>query len=156
MTDTYINPKKKERNFLLKNVCKTVLTPFHFIFVSFQGTHWFYEIISMLLKGRADYAELTVEATFIDLTPIEQCDSVPSPRIIVSHMPYKYLPLKGMRRVNRIVHVSRNPKDVAVSLYCHLKSSNEFSTEDIEGVPGDWDTFVSKIIDGSFSKFTTG
>lgn len=37
-----------------------------------------------------------------------------------SHLPFRYLP-NAIKRHGRIIHVSRNPKDTAVSLYCMLK-----------------------------------
>lgn len=37
-----------------------------------------------------------------------------------SHLPFRYLP-NEIKRQGRIIHVSRNPKDTAVSLYCMLK-----------------------------------
>ncbi|XP_062616332.1 sulfotransferase 1 family member D1-like [Saccostrea cucullata] len=83
-----------------------------------SGTHWVREIVSMLLRGKAEY---TYEPMYsLDFYESSYLDKLPSPRILQSHLPYRYLP-KELKKHGRIIHVSRNPKDTAVSLYNMIK-----------------------------------
>lgn len=75
----------------------------------------------MLRRGNAEYETKTKEAVFLDFQPPEVVDSIPSPRVLNSHYPCKLIPRGIFQKKNKIVHVIRNPKDVFVSLYYHLK-----------------------------------
>lgn len=83
-----------------------------------SGTHWVREIVSMLLRGKAEYSSDPLHS--IDFYDSSYIEKLPSPRILQSHLPFRYLP-NEIKRQGRIIHVSRNPKDTAVSLYCMLK-----------------------------------
>lgn len=50
-------------------------------------------------------------------------DSLPSPRFIKTHLPFHLLPrqLREGKKKNKIIYVTRNPKDVCVSYYHHYK-----------------------------------
>ena len=54
-------------------------------------------------------------------TPAE-INGAPSPRVLNCHYPLKYLPTQLFEKKTKIVHVYRNPKDVAVSFYYHASS----------------------------------
>ena len=63
-------------------------------------------------------------------------DLLPSPRLLVSHLPYDVIPTgKGDSTTCKYVYIARNPKDVAVSLYHFLLSfeSDSRFTLDILG-----------------------
>nr|XP_022332641.1 estrogen sulfotransferase-like isoform X2 [Crassostrea virginica]XP_022332642.1 estrogen sulfotransferase-like isoform X2 [Crassostrea virginica]XP_022332643.1 estrogen sulfotransferase-like isoform X2 [Crassostrea virginica] len=83
-----------------------------------SGTHWVREIVSMLVRGRAEYASDPLHS--LDFYDSSSIDKLPSPRILQSHLPYRYLP-NDIKKQGKIILVSRNPKDTAVSLYCMLK-----------------------------------
>lgn len=89
------------------------------------GTHWVWEIITMLLKGKAEYHPLTREHVFLDLVDnLSSLDTLPSPRVFNTHMSYRWLPREHFKAGRKVVNIIRNPKDVAVSWYCHWHSSN--------------------------------
>ena len=123
------------------------------LFCLFVGTHWVREIVSMLVRGRAEYASDPLHS--LDFYDSSSIDKLPSPRILQvthwltdclhdvtlstlcasyydvrtcsnisfgfqSHLPYRYLP-NDIKKQGKIILVSRNPKDTAVSLYCMLK-----------------------------------
>ncbi|XP_067929895.1 sulfotransferase 1C2A-like isoform X2 [Watersipora subatra] len=86
-----------------------------------NGTYFVWEIMSMLLKGSADYIETPKQLLVIDLFPVSKIeDTVPSPRVLQSH--YRPDVLIPEFRKNKTVIVIRNPKDVCISLYHHERT----------------------------------
>lgn len=69
------------------------------------GTHWCYEIVAML---RNNSPELTKQS------PLR-----------VSHLLPRYMPRDSIERRCKIIHIYRNPKDVAVSYFNLLKKTKE-------------------------------
>jgi hypothetical protein len=81
----------------------------------------------MLLKNKAEYTKEVKEFSFLEAIPdINIVDKFPSPRALNTHFPYRWLPKQHKENGGKIVHVLRNPKDIIVSLYHHLKNTNEF------------------------------
>ena len=60
------------------------------------------------------------------LTDLKQLDSFDPPRVLNTHLPYRWLPRNHIANGGRIVHVIRNPKDICVSLYEFMKSVQDF------------------------------
>lgn len=76
----------------------------------------------------------------LEILSQEIYDKLPSPRVINTHLHYKYLPLDTRKRQCKIVLCIRNPKDVAVSdfnLHTSLKIYN-FS--------GKWEHYVERFL----------
>lgn len=96
------------------------------IIAAFQkcGTHWVSEMLNMLLSGSTDYAARTKEFNMLefidDLTTLEKMSS---PRLLNSHLYMAHLPEQVMEKKVKLVHLIRNPKDCAVSLYYHIKQN---------------------------------
>ncbi|XP_045175564.1 sulfotransferase 1A1-like [Mercenaria mercenaria] len=86
------------------------------------GTHWVWEILVMLKRGNAEYETKTKEAVFLDFRSPEVVKSIPSPRVLNCHYPCKLAPKEIFQKGIKIVHVMRNPKDVFVSFYHHMKT----------------------------------
>ena len=61
------------------------------------GTHWVHEIISMLLSGKAENVPLTKADAMMECMPEDVLDQQPSPRVLNSHLPRRWLPrqIKG-------------------------------------------------------------
>ena len=58
-----------------------------------SGQHLNFEIISMLLSGKAEYADIGKEATWVDIKPMSDIYSqVPRPRVICTHFGLSWLP----------------------------------------------------------------
>ncbi|CAL1530671.1 unnamed protein product [Lymnaea stagnalis] len=86
------------------------------------GCHWMYEIMQMLTSGRAQLSKQGKElGGMIDLVPDIVLDSLPSPRILNSHLHYDELPKGVKENKTKIVLTVRNPKDTVVSHYNHHK-----------------------------------
>ncbi|KAL3842280.1 hypothetical protein ACJMK2_020311 [Sinanodonta woodiana] len=87
-----------------------------------SGTHWIWEIVSMLRKGKAEYDPKIKETAMLELLSKDQIEALESPRNLNTHFPLRMLPKDLLEKKRKIIHVMRNPKDVAVSLYHHFKS----------------------------------
>ncbi|KAK3773068.1 hypothetical protein RRG08_016172 [Elysia crispata] len=56
---------------------------------------------------------------FLEFSGPELYNSLPSPRILNTHNEFDWLPEKVCTYRNKIIFTTRNPKDVAMSLYNH-------------------------------------
>ncbi|XP_076083684.1 sulfotransferase 1B1-like [Mytilus galloprovincialis] len=117
------------------------------------GTHWVWEIVSMLMKGKADYQrdikeELMIEGK-IDLSSVSRSESS---RILNTHFPYRFLPRKLIENGGKIIHVTRNPKDMYVSLYHHAINSGLFGPK-CENLT--WNQYFSDYVFGEVQFYGT-
>ncbi|KAL3842282.1 hypothetical protein ACJMK2_020313 [Sinanodonta woodiana] len=87
-----------------------------------SGTHWIWEIVSMLRKGKAEYDTKVKETAMLEFISKDQIEALESPRNLNTHFPLRMLPKDLLDKKRKIIHVMRNPKDVAVSMYHHFKS----------------------------------
>ncbi|XP_025090205.1 sulfotransferase 1A3-like isoform X2 [Pomacea canaliculata] len=86
------------------------------------GTHWLWEVLSMLLQGKAQYDNRVKEQLMMEISDLDKLEQTPSPRIFNSHLPFFMLPWKQMKeKKSKVLHVYRNPKDSCVSYYHHMK-----------------------------------
>jgi len=82
------------------------------------GTHWTGAIISKLVAGSVDDGERQeglLEMGFTHMAP-----HIPSPRILGTHLPVRWLPKEVLEKKIKIVLCNRNPKDQIVSMFYHL------------------------------------
>ncbi|XP_067949115.1 sulfotransferase 6B1-like isoform X1 [Watersipora subatra] len=81
-----------------------------------NGTHYMWEVISMLIRSSADYLTLSKNVCQVDFCPMSEIDTVfPSPRVLNTHLRIDLLPEEF--RKQKIVWGLRNPKDAATSFY---------------------------------------
>ena len=89
------------------------------------GTHWFHYATYLLVTGNFGPIPAEDQRPMIEfsLKPshFEDLESHPSPRILTTHLPIPLLPKECLK--GRCIYVYRNPKDVAVSMYFHLKKT---------------------------------
>ncbi|KAL4235901.1 sulfotransferase 1 [Mactra antiquata] len=83
------------------------------------GTHWVWEMTNMLLRQTTDYHQSMKEAQMIELTETSVIDKLDSPRVLNTHLPFDKLPTDMIKRRCKLIYITRNPKDMAVSRYCH-------------------------------------
>ncbi|XP_017782119.1 PREDICTED: sulfotransferase family cytosolic 1B member 1-like [Nicrophorus vespilloides] len=71
---------------------------------------------------------------------IEFVKSRPRPRFIKSHLPWELMPkqIRTFERRPKIIHVARNPKDVCVSYYHHVRFLENYS--------GDFNLYVQLFL----------
>ncbi|XP_033760688.1 amine sulfotransferase-like [Pecten maximus] len=105
-----------------------------------SGTHWISSIASMLRTGTSDYIG---SPHFLDYNEVDFLEKLPSPRILASHMTFDRLPRQVREGKGKVVVVSRNPKDAAVSLYHFLMKINQSAFK------GSWDGFLKFYLDGN-------
>ncbi|XP_046345274.2 sulfotransferase 1E1-like [Haliotis rufescens] len=91
-----------------------------------SGNHWIWEVVQMILKGKAEFATEFMEKFLVDFESLDSPFLMSkSRRILVSHLPRKHVPYSMFQKGIKIIYVVRNPKDVAVSAYNHLSSVTE-------------------------------
>ncbi|OWF39195.1 Sulfotransferase family cytosolic 1B member 1 [Mizuhopecten yessoensis] len=104
------------------------------------GKHWIYEITNTLLTGTMEYMTSYAtsgpsgETTFQDMK---------SPRIIASHFLFKDFPTELGSKKCRVIYITRNMKDSAVSFYSHMRKM-----EDSWGYSGTFDGFLPLFTSG--------
>jgi len=97
------------------------------LFCSFpkSGCHWVWEITRMLLSGTDKLDDVSKEAYFMELHQTKHgsdLDLLPSPRVLNNHHDFVQQPVDMLKKQTKVVLVYRNPKDVAVSYFQHIKS----------------------------------
>ncbi|XP_061171732.1 sulfotransferase 1B1-like [Saccostrea echinata] len=90
------------------------------------GTHWTWEIMSMILQQTAEYHPLKKETHMLEFNTPEVLESVTSPRVFNTHLRPNNMPQQFFDKHCKTVFVQRNPKDVAVSFYYHCMQTIKF------------------------------
>jgi hypothetical protein len=94
----------------------------------------------MLLKQRDEYIEKTKETAFLEFVEdLNEVEKITSPRVLNTHLPYRWFPKAHTDNKGKIIHVTRNPKDVFVSYFYFSKNF---------GKDVDWNTYYNETIIG--------
>ncbi|XP_069131648.1 sulfotransferase 1B1-like [Argopecten irradians] len=121
------------------------------------GTHWVHEIVSMILQGGTEYTKGHKGGAMME-RDVDQLNDLPSPRFINTHFAFRHLPKKHVENGYKIIHVSRNPKDVMVSFYHHALN-DPFAACAEEDFPGTWSDYIQDMCEnrhnfyGGFVKY---
>lgn len=97
------------------------------------GTHWLFEILSMINNRKAELTQMTKGRCMLEIVPQSAINQLPSPRVLNSHYPPRLLPKD--KALSKTILCVRNPKDTAVSFYNHMKG---FRTYEYDGKFSDW------------------
>ncbi|CAL1534495.1 unnamed protein product [Lymnaea stagnalis] len=89
------------------------------------GLHWHIEILHMLKKQQVQFTDGNIGGFFLDKTPTGRIDALPSPRLVYTHVPFRYIPRQALEKKIKIVYLDRNPKDVLVSYYNFMQKRPE-------------------------------
>lgn len=115
------------------------------------GTTWAQEMVRMLqidldydkaAKVPLEKYSISIEGSSwynvdsIDLIKI--INNMPSPRLIKSHLPIQLLPKSFWTVQPKLVYISRNPKDAAVSFFHHYRNTQAYT--------GDIDAFMKVFL----------
>lgn len=105
------------------------------------GTTWSQEMVWLLMNNmdfeRAKSMDLELRSPFVDysLRCLETSKTAPKPRVLKSHEKIQILPKELWTKNPKILFVVRDPRDVFVSMYHHLKFFfGKTFTEDIESL----------------------
>lgn len=109
-----------------------------------SGTHWTWEIISMLCNGNAETVPTIKQMNMIEAISSDDLTSLASPRVLNTHFRFNDLPKDMVRKKTKIVLVHRNPKDVAVShFHHHLKLKSLYNYN------GTWSEWLPLFLEGN-------
>ena len=81
----------------------------------------------MLLQDSIEYVDVPKETTMLPFQTPEKILQIPSPRALNSHCFFRHLPKDILKLKNKLIFVTRNPKDIAVSYYHHCKRQIDYS-----------------------------
>ncbi|XP_055491769.1 amine sulfotransferase-like [Leucoraja erinacea] len=110
-----------------------------------SGTIWMQQILSLIYSD-GDLSGVQSKQAIYRIpwmeVPINNFQELPSPRLCVTHLPYRLIP-KDLRKGNgKVIYLTRNPKDIAVSLY-HFQNYVTFLES-----PSKFEDFLEEFIDG--------
>ncbi|TRY59426.1 hypothetical protein DNTS_001144 [Danionella cerebrum] len=120
-----------------------------------SGTTWMQELLPPLLNG-GDLTSVQTVPNWDRVPWLEETraaallDKMSSPRAIVSHMPYHFMPATFFKSKAKVIYIARNPKDVAVSSFHFHKMANFLAD------PGTFEDFIDGFLFGKnvFGKWT--
>ncbi|XP_067670562.1 sulfotransferase 1C2-like [Haliotis asinina] len=114
-----------------------------------SGTHWTWEILSMVVAGRPEYARHWQNSAHLDSRTEVELDSLPSPRILFTHLPPRLLPRELWNRKCHVINVQRNPKDAVVSYFVQHTNQNWVDKSRDAAFTGTWANYVDAHIKGN-------
>ncbi|CAL1537695.1 unnamed protein product [Lymnaea stagnalis] len=106
---------------VIKNIASLKLRNDDIILAGYlkAGTHWVWEILRMLCAGTTDIPLAEKDQCMVEQQAQADIDVLPSPRILNTHSLFEQLPAEIFVKKPKIVYLTRNPKDTAVSMYHH-------------------------------------
>ncbi|KFO88276.1 Sulfotransferase 6B1, partial [Buceros rhinoceros silvestris] len=104
-----------------------------------SGTHWLAGVITKLYTTQIT---LTSPIEFGDISKLEELNKLSSKRIIPTHLDYNMLPRNFKNKNCKMIYISRNPKDTAVSMYHYYRDNPNLPTVDT------WTAFFDLFLKG--------
>ncbi|XP_013421060.1 sulfotransferase 1 family member D1-like [Lingula anatina] len=103
------------------------------------GTQWLNGIVQMLKQNVSEHYD---EVKYLEACDQDVINNMPSPRILITHMPKRFVPYDAWKKNIKVIIVSRNPKDVAAS-FCAFKNACK-----LYEYSGTWDGFFPLFLEG--------
>ncbi|GFO09802.1 sulfotransferase 1c2-like [Plakobranchus ocellatus] len=104
----------------------------------------------MILKGKPEYSQVGKGISYLEFASPELYEELPSPRLLNTLNRFDWLPAKTSTYKNKIVLTTRNPKDVAVSLYHH-----HITLQEMYNYSGDFEHWFPLYRDGKRTIFSS-
>lgn len=121
-----------------------------------SGTTWVTEIVWQIYNnGQISGESILCRVPFLEMATHKHflrndLKTLPSPRLIKSHLPYSIIPKSSdMNTQCKYIYIVRNPKDVAVSFF-HFEESRKAYDDEYNGP---WE-FFSKLFMNGNGKFS--
>ncbi|NXN88415.1 ST6B1 Sulfotransferase, partial [Bombycilla garrulus] len=105
-----------------------------------SGTHWLAGVIAQLCNTQVT---ITSPIEFGDISRLEELDKLSSKRIIPTHLDYNMLPPNFKNKKCKMIYISRNPKDTAVSMFHYYRDNPNLPTVDT------WTAFFDLFLKGN-------
>ncbi|XP_050405186.1 sulfotransferase 6B1 [Patella vulgata] len=102
-----------------------------------SGLHWIYEDVAMLRRGETELMNSIMELNHIDFLTPALVNQMTSPRTMCTHRYSNELPADMLDQKCKIIQLVRNPKDVCVSYFHHLREMKSLE------YGGSFDDFIS-------------
>ncbi|OWF35184.1 sulfotransferase family cytosolic 1B member 1-like [Mizuhopecten yessoensis] len=107
-----------------------------------SGTHWIWEVVSMLMRSKAERVPGVKESAMLELIPQSRFDNLPSPRVLNTHLQYGQVPKDMLNRRCKILYMIRNPKDISVSFFNHHTKLLDYE------FTGSWEQYLPRFLRG--------
>ena len=126
---------------------------YHSLYV---GTTWVQEIVWQIYnEGAISSAKLLFRFPFLEARACDADEeqlidfkSLPSPRLIKSHLTYSTIPKSADKAAQcKYIYVARNPKDVAVSYFYFMEHWKKVGLDDFSGPS--WEFCCKLFIEGN-------
>ncbi|XP_064586906.1 sulfotransferase 6B1-like [Zonotrichia leucophrys gambelii] len=105
-----------------------------------SGTHWLAGVITKLYDTRVT---VTSPIELGDISRLEELNKLSSKRIIPTHLDYNMLPPNFKNKKCKMIYISRNPKDTAVSMFHYYRDNPNLPTVD------SWTAFFDLFLKGN-------
>ena len=96
----------------------------------------------MLCNGNTETIPGSKVANMPDVASRDKLQELKSPRVLNTHLNWKYLPREMKEKKCRIVFPLRNPKDMITSSFYHSRGVAAFKYD------GKWENFLPTFLDG--------
>ena len=129
---------------------------FLYVYHSYVGTTWVQEIVWQIYnEGAISSAKLLFRFPFLearacgaDEEQLVDFKSLPSPRLMKSHLTYSTVPKSADKAAQcKYIYVARNPKDVAVSYFHFMEHWKKVGQDDFSGPS--WEFCCKLFIEGN-------
>ena len=104
------------------------------------GTHWLWDMLYQIYTRKIGPVDFHKSKYMLEAISGEEFESLTSPRVVNSHIPFSHLPEDFKDKRCKIIYVLRNPKDVAVSFYHHHCNFSNYR--------GSWANHLSMYLQG--------
>ncbi|XP_062614154.1 sulfotransferase 1B1-like isoform X1 [Saccostrea cucullata] len=85
------------------------------------GTHWVWEMIFMLQRGKAEYDKRPKEVAMLEFHSLDKLCEEERPRVFNTHLYPNEVPTASLEGKGKALILLRNPKDIAVSFFNHIE-----------------------------------
>ncbi|XP_067665136.1 sulfotransferase 1B1-like [Haliotis asinina] len=116
-----------------------------------SGLHWLWEVVNMITHEDLNHRSHKESMNQPDFRASE-LDKVPSPRVLSSHIRFRFLPCQLITNKTKIILLERDPKSVAVSFYnmtVGMKGVEGYTgIVSVKEYNGSWEDFLQMFLEG--------